>query len=259
MDGYFLPPLTFTSTEAAVLALGGSFVRERVGEELRGPADEALAKLEAALPPDRRAALERWRSEMVFIGRSHSDDPRWSELRRAVEERRVIRLLYQGARQAESEWREVEPTTLIHLNDRWNVAGYCRARQAPRFFRFDRIDELRVTGERFELGERHALPPREPGQRLGSGEARVRFDASVERRVRERQLFTLLREEPDPAGPVFVYAILDAEILRRWLLGWGTAVTVLDPPELRGALAEEATKVAERHKAPDRQLSGARA
>src|SRR5689334_4455085 len=64
MDGYFLPPLTFTSTEAAVLALGGSFVRQRVGEELRGPADEALAKLEAALPPDRRAALERWRSEM---------------------------------------------------------------------------------------------------------------------------------------------------------------------------------------------------
>src|SRR5437016_3319778 len=49
MDGYFLPPLTFTGSEAALLALGGSFVRERVDAQLRREAEEALAKLEAAL------------------------------------------------------------------------------------------------------------------------------------------------------------------------------------------------------------------
>ena len=259
MDGFFLPPLTFTATEAAVLALGGSFVRDRVGDDLRGAADAALARLEAALPPDRRLELDRWRSELTFIPSRREDDPRWSELRRAIEERRVVRMRYQAARAAEPEPREIEPLRLIHLNERWHVAGYCRTRQAPRFFRLDRIDDLRVTGERFELVERHVLPSRGPGERPPpTEEVRVRFDRAVERRVRERQLFTLVREEVDEAGPVFVYGVQDAAILRRWLLGWGTNVEVLDPPQFRLALAEESAKVAEHHKLPDRMLSGAR-
>ena len=35
LDGYFLPPVTFTADEAAVLALGGRFVRDRVDAGLR--------------------------------------------------------------------------------------------------------------------------------------------------------------------------------------------------------------------------------
>src|SRR5918998_5677893 len=35
LDGYFLPPLSFTGDEAALLALGGAFVRDRVDAGLR--------------------------------------------------------------------------------------------------------------------------------------------------------------------------------------------------------------------------------
>ena len=49
MEGYFLPRLRSTADEAAVLALGGAFARERVDAEPRRAADEALRKLEGVL------------------------------------------------------------------------------------------------------------------------------------------------------------------------------------------------------------------
>jgi hypothetical protein len=71
--------------------------------------------------------------------------------------------------------------------------------------------------------------------------------------------------------PIFVYAVRDARDLLTWLLGWGAAVEVLGPPELRAALAREALAMFVRHAetgasadlslaapAPDTPLSGAR-
>src|SRR5260370_29107338 len=66
LDGYFLPPLAFTATEAALLVLGGEFIRERVDAELRRPAADALHKLNTILPRDSSEAVARWRHEMLF-------------------------------------------------------------------------------------------------------------------------------------------------------------------------------------------------
>src|SRR3712207_1675966 len=42
MEGYFLPPLTFSAPEAALLIAGGEYVRERVDPDLRRVAAGAL-------------------------------------------------------------------------------------------------------------------------------------------------------------------------------------------------------------------------
>jgi predicted DNA-binding transcriptional regulator YafY len=247
MDGYFLPPLAFTATEAALLVLGGEFVRRRVEVELHQPADDALRKLASVLPADRRDEVERWRREMLFPRFGAAGDPRLSRLRKAIQERRVIRLRYHAFRRAESEQREVEPFSLVFMADHWQVAGYCRMRQGPRMFRLDRIDDLVVLSERFALDSRHAAPSVTDDWKSQAPEARVRFDPEVERWVRERQPFTFLREELDATGAVFVYAIRDGSGLLNWLLSWGAGVEVLDPPSLRAQLSDEACKVMRRN------------
>jgi predicted DNA-binding transcriptional regulator YafY len=84
--------------------------------------------------------------------------------------------------------------------------------------------------------------------------------------VRERQPYLFLREEFDPDGPVFVYAMRDEGGLTRWLLSWGAAVEVLEPPALAARLTAEARAVLLRHateaveessKLPARTVSGA--
>jgi predicted DNA-binding transcriptional regulator YafY len=243
MEGYFLPPVAFTGDEAAALVLGGEFVRERVDPELRRAADQALAKLEAILPPARRDDVARWRGELTFASaRAPGDETRLAELRAAIRGRRVLRLDYWGYRRPAAESRHVEPVSLVHSRDGWSVAGYCRSRQAGRFFRLERIQAYEVLPETFELADRHRIGPGDDGPDE-SPEARVRFDPSVERWVRERNLYLFKREEDD----VFVFSLRDEHTLLHWLLGWGGQVEVLSPPSLRACLAEEARRVAARH------------
>jgi predicted DNA-binding transcriptional regulator YafY len=251
MEGYFLPPLTFTADEAALLALGGELVRDRVDPLLKQAAEEALRKLASVLPPERRAEVERRRQGMLFGSMARTrTDRRLVLSRQAIEERRVVRLLYHARRREQPEPREVEPTRLLHLTDAWYLAGYCRLRQDARLFRLDRVDRLELLAERFEVGERHAQPRAYERDVSGYPEARIRFDRSVLRWVRERQPFFLLREERDGQEPVFVYALRDEQELLAWLLPWGRAVEILAPDSLRARLADEARAILGRHAAP---------
>ena len=250
MPGYFLPPLHFTADEAAVLALGGEFVRGRVDPGLRSAADEALRKLVGVLPAERREAVARWGRELHFASLSPAGDRPWlAEARRAIQEHAVARLLYHAFRRPEPEQRDVEPVSLVYLEGDWHLAAYCRLRQAPRFFRVDRIDRLQILPERFTPDERHALERYDARQVAVYPEARVRFDPAAVRWVRERQPYVFLREELDAVGPVFIYALRDERELLRRLLSWGAEAEVMGPPDLRAHLAAEARAVLDRHAA----------
>ena len=253
-----------------MLALGGAFVRERVDAELRRAAEDALRKLARVLPPKRREAVARWQRELLFPTYGGADPTRLGRIRSAIQDRGVVHLLYHAFRRPGPEPRAVEPISLVYLRDAWLLAAYCRLRQAPRFFRLDRIDRLELSSERFTLSERHAVRLPDEEWKARATEARVRFDPAVERWVRERQPYIFLREELDPTGPIFVYALRDEPEVMRWLLAWGAAVEVLSPPELRARLAQEARAILTRHAdapdlgnfsavvlAPDTTLSGA--
>lgn len=244
LAGYFLPPLSFTATEAALLALGGEFVRTRVDPELRREAASALTKLAGVLPEGQRDAVARWRRELRFasVG-ERTDQPMQALLRGAIQDCRVVRLLYHAYLRAAAEERDVEPVSLVHVGGAWHLAAYCRLRRAPRLFRLERIDRAELREERFVRGPRHELPPHGDA-RQAFPEARVRFDAAAVRWVRERQPYLFLREEP---GLVFVYALRDVRELLGWLLQWGAAVEVLAPVALRERLAAEARALLTRH------------
>lgn len=62
---------------------------------------------------------------------------------RAVEQglaqHRVLALTYRD-RLGRSTQRRVEPHLIARTGDRWYLVGWCHTRQAPRWFRWDRID-----------------------------------------------------------------------------------------------------------------------
>ncbi|CAA9583342.1 MAG: Transcriptional regulator, DeoR family [uncultured Thermomicrobiales bacterium] len=256
LDGYFLPPLSFTEDEAAALALGGGFVRDRVDPELRRAAEEALRKLEGVLSQERRQAVARRRREMLFpTAARESEEGTLSALRAAIGERRVVRMRYHALWRPTPEEREVEPVSLVHVGRGWHLAAYCRLRQAPRIFLLGRIDKLEPLGERFTVGVRHELGPGGEGW-TSFPEARVRFDASVVRWVREQQPYPFLREEPGgEASAVFVYALRNEAEMLNWLLGWGAKAEVLGPPQLRERLVKEARAIVRRHVGEEAQPS----
>ncbi|WP_448624592.1 helix-turn-helix transcriptional regulator [Geodermatophilus sp. URMC 64] len=138
-----LPPVTLTPEEAAAIAVA-------LAAQPDGPYAEAgrgaLEKVLGVLEPDagKRAQLlatSLWVS--AEAGRS-------AELRtvveQAVERRRVVVLRYRDGKGQLSR-REVEPHLLALSHDHWFLVGWCRERQAPRWFRADRIDSVELTTE----------------------------------------------------------------------------------------------------------------
>jgi predicted DNA-binding transcriptional regulator YafY len=254
--GYFLPddfhldPTTFTSEEAVALALGGAMAGGyrlfESGDGLR----RALFKLEAALPEEFRADVRAARERILFDTTEWYTRPTRTEhletLRSAVWGARQVDMLYPRSNGPDDAWRRAEPHGLVCKAGVWYLVAYCQMRKGFRTFRVDRIRDLHIREE--------ATNPR-PGfdlQRYWE-EARDRFERqtapfaltlsvapSVFPKVRSEA--TVLSE--DPAGWMRVRVdVSSADDAIKYALGLGSGAIVVDPPEVRAAVAQAAREL----------------
>lgn len=154
--GFDLPPLMFSFDEIDALVIGARFVESWGGPGLANGARSALAKIAAALPSDKRIALER----TSLFAPGFFIDPKPGEcldaLRRAIAERRFADLDYKDA-EGRSTRRRVRPLGLYFWGDAWTLGAWCEMRRDFRNFRLDRVGAVAVATARY---------PDEPGRRL---------------------------------------------------------------------------------------------
>jgi predicted DNA-binding transcriptional regulator YafY len=244
MEGYFLPPLVFTPDEATALVLGARFLALHAQGRLPQEAEEAMVKILHVLPNASREQVERL-SEIIrfFVGRRgfNLDDRRLVDLQRAIIDRRAVELTYHGLRDEETTTRVVEPHHLTYGDGAWYLSGYCRLRQDIRAFRLNRVEKYRLLKETF-------TPRTIPEKKEAKIEVRARFQLDHVRWVRERQHYAFVGEESATvdeigAGIVMIYQVDELREVQSWLFGWGSAVEVLSPPEMRAMMLAEAQKV----------------
>jgi predicted DNA-binding transcriptional regulator YafY len=252
MEGYYLPPITFSADEARALFLAISML---VGLTTAGPtqtaASSALEKIRAVLPHATLRQVEALQAIIRFYAfprpQLNFDDKTFLTLQEAIHHRRVVRLRYHALHSNEVTERDVEPLELAFLDKTWLLSAYCRLRQGVRAFRLERIDRLSVQDEHFiprNLGLDDSEFEAEPVTVL------VRFDASIVRWVKERQHFTWVEEQPTIPGTgdgVMVYRPRSFEQIEGWLLSWGDKMEVLEPASLRERLVDMAARIQARH------------
>jgi predicted DNA-binding transcriptional regulator YafY len=121
-----------------------------------GGARSALAKIAAALPSDKRIALER--TTLFALGFFVDPKPgeRLDVLRHAIAEHCFADLDYKDAG-GQPTLRRVRPLGLYFWGDAWTLGAWCELRQNFRNFRLDRIGAVNVADARY---------PDEPGKRL---------------------------------------------------------------------------------------------
>jgi predicted DNA-binding transcriptional regulator YafY len=251
MEGYFLPPLTFTADEAALLLLGSDVMARSFDARYRAAAEAAGRKITAVLPERLRGEVEDLRESVQFVPeRAAVPDESLIRLRRAIFERTAVRLRYHTRhRTVESAdqpaVREVDPYALAHMAGAWYLTGYDHLRGAVRTFRLDRIEEITVLERTFERPRGAHLRAREGESR--PIEIRVLFDAEVARWVREGRSFFTTAEEEVAEGFLVTLRVRQEDEVLSWLLGWGRHVRVLEPESFRRRIAEEARGLLARH------------
>ncbi len=138
---YFARPLRLTSPQAlGLLAAGMTFL----GSDQAPPAlASAVEKLTTAVVPDATSLI-------------HFDVPapqHLSELREAIESRRVVQISYVALATNDRTVRDVEGSSVFFNLGNWYLAAYCRSARAARVFRVDRIVAVEVTDESYELDD----------------------------------------------------------------------------------------------------------
>lgn len=245
IEGYFLPPLQFTSDEAVMLLLGCEVVGQQFDTEYRTAAQGGARKIAGVLSDDLRGAVDDLRASLRFVAIG-TEAPgviaHLEQLRRAILRRQSVRIRY-AARQPSADSpaeRTVDPYGLAHVVGVWYLTGYCHERRGLRQFRVNRIDELVLLDAYFRrpphFSMQHHMPPDDR-----TVVARVRFDPAVTRWVREARSFYVVDEEETPDGLLVTLRARQERDVVPWLLSWGRQVQVVEPESLRALLYEEAT------------------
>jgi predicted DNA-binding transcriptional regulator YafY len=146
--GYTLPPLMFSEEEIEAVVLGSRMVAESADAPLARAARDALAKITAVLPENRReevASLGLLSARRQLVAPDGVDLAR---LRQAIRAERKVWITYGDGAGNRTE-RRVWPIALTFFDRVRLLAAWCELRQGFRHFRADRIAGLSETEERF--------------------------------------------------------------------------------------------------------------
>lgn len=151
-----LPPLMFTYDEIDALVIGARFVESWGGPHLANAARGALAKIAAALPEQKRAAVEESRLFAPGFVVDRQWGGRFDALRMAIVKRRYVEFEYRDSTHQPSQ-RRVRPFAVFFWGSAWTLGAWCELRSDFRNFRLDRFTSLTVLESQF---------PDEPGRRF---------------------------------------------------------------------------------------------
>ena len=253
VDGYFLPPVSFSTDEATMLLLGSEFVADNFDAQYREAAHSASRKIEAVVSEKLRAEVDYLRSSIAFVPASVLSGSAAAgfllQLRRAIIERRTIRFLYHTRYSDDGSSarriREADPYGLLHYADSWYFIGHCHLRNDIRNFKVNRIYDLEVLEKAFERPPNFRMePPEDDSRHLV---VRALFDRDVAPWVREMRSFYVTDMEERPDGLLVSMRVRVENEVIHWLLSWGGQVRILEPESVRRRLVEEAKKMLEKN------------
>jgi predicted DNA-binding transcriptional regulator YafY len=267
--GYHLPPVMFTSEEASALFTGGKLVEHLTDASLRKQMESALQKIRSVLPRDSQDYLDRLERSTAVVSPGLTPIPRLSSealipIQRALAERRVLALDYQGAQRREMTSRQVEPLGLVYYSNNWHLIAYCRLRRDVRDFRTDRVCKIQLVNELFPGHadfslERYLKASAQEGK---FERAQVKFKPEEIDRVRREWFSRLVDERTEADGVVATLLAYSLEWLAEWVFSFGSKAEVLAPERLKQLVAEEARQVAAKYnsaarKGPTRSIPAA--
>lgn len=152
MEGYKIPPVTFTENEANALITAEQLVLKNKDASFIKDYTEAISKVKSVL---RQSVKDNANllSDRIAISQnnSHSRTSNYlATLQLALTNFNLTTIEYQKLDTNETSKRSVEPFALLSTQENWLLVAWCRLRKAFRIFRLDRIKNLQIQSDKFE-------------------------------------------------------------------------------------------------------------
>lgn len=150
MEGYFLPPLTFTIEEANSLLLLQTLADKFTDKSILQKSNSALEKIKAVLKYNDWKKHEEISSKLeVYIpDGSNNKNDYLSKIQNAILEKSILKISYTDNNNNKTQ-REIEPLGLIFYTNQWHLLAWCTSREDYRDFKVQKINQLNVSLKHF--------------------------------------------------------------------------------------------------------------
>ncbi|PLS78134.1 MAG: WYL domain-containing protein, partial [Chloroflexi bacterium] len=221
--------------------------------------NKAIRNLAQSLPDQVMLYLNDLAMHYSFVtGATTRANPRLlNEISEAIRDQRPVEVTYYTASRDARGERVLHPYALRNVRGDWHLIAFDSFRNEVRIFALNRIERWHILHtQKFSHIEGFSLESYMSSaflsERGGTPERiEIHFDAYQARYIRERQWHETQEplEELLDGGVILRFTSGALEEIQRWVLGFGSHATVLAPPALRAAVANESIKMAKKYEA----------
>ncbi|PWJ58984.1 putative DNA-binding transcriptional regulator YafY [Dyadobacter jejuensis] len=153
VEGYRLPPIHFTTDEARSFIAAEKLVQRYTDHGLAENYQSAISKVKAVLRMSEKDMVNDLENHILvrdlapnFPTANHLD-----VLLQSISERRALAIQYLALSTETLTNRIIEPVGIYHEHYKWYVIAYCHLRNEYRNFRTDRMQQITILDQKFEL------------------------------------------------------------------------------------------------------------
>lgn len=152
VQGYFLPPLSFTVEEANALILMASLSEKFADNSIAQNSTDALNKIRNVLRTYDKDKAECFANQInVYL----PDDQKptndfLSSIQKSITEKLILEITYTNNHNITSQ-RQIEPIGLVFYTFQWHIIAWCWSRKAYRDFKVKLISKLSETKLAFKM------------------------------------------------------------------------------------------------------------
>lgn len=150
MEGYKIPPVMFTESQANALILAEQLVVKNKDASFVKDYLEAIDKIKAVLghTVKDKANLLAERTQFRQNSTSEKNSNNLSDLQFALTNFYLTKINYTNEENKTTS-RLIEPFALVSTQENWLLVAWCRLRNGFRYFRLDRIIKMEILTEKF--------------------------------------------------------------------------------------------------------------
>lgn len=150
MEGFRIPPVMFTEKQANALILAEQLVLKNKDASFVKDYSEAIDKIKSILKytVKDKANLLTTRTTYDQVLNQERSSNILSDLQYALTNYNLVEVQYIN-KEGNSTERLIEPFALLNSSN-WYLIAWCRLRKAFRFFRLDRMQNIKIKSEKFE-------------------------------------------------------------------------------------------------------------
>ncbi len=154
VDGYRLPPISFSKEEALAFLTAEKLVEKFTDTKTTSDYQSALYKIKSVLKSDEKEHLERLEDKIEIVRNydypfEDNSENHIPTILNSIANKKVLKINYFANHNREHTERTVEPVGIFLMGERWHLIAFCLLRSDYRNFRIDRISKSEKTNEDF--------------------------------------------------------------------------------------------------------------